>query len=106
MDREGAVVKKPQFKAIMAFSEGLAAFKSSDDGRWGYLNTKGDIVIEPIFDAAPGAASPFREGRAVVLVNGDRGVIDRTGAWIVKPTYRRITSFSEGRAVAMPDSNF
>lgn len=47
---------------LRPFSEGLAQFKNSD-GRWGYVDTTGNIVIAPQFTQA----RPFSEGLAVVV---------------------------------------
>ena len=75
------------------------------------------MVIEPQFDTGGGCpetmggiqASRFSEGLAAVqtppnsaaLVEVSRkwGFIDRTGKWIIKPTYSCVAPFSEGLAV-------
>ncbi len=54
IDKEGAIVIKPQFDSVEDFSEGLAAVRigNEETGKWGYINKKGDIVIIPIFKKA------------------------------------------------------
>src|SRR5688500_16256769 len=37
-------------KRVLPFSEGLARFQGADE-RWGYLNTDGEIVVEPVYSA-------------------------------------------------------
>lgn len=65
------------------------------EGKWAYVNTKGDVVINGDFDEA----NSFREGYAVVEKNGGRFVIDERGSIVF--TNRYITeSFSEGLILA------
>ena len=49
---------------LSSFAQGedLKPFKSDENGKWGFINSKGEIVIEPQFESA----KPFREGLAVV----------------------------------------
>lgn len=51
-----------QYDQLGEFSEGIAPVKRN--GRWGYIDVKGEVVI-PFFDAL--FASPFSEGRACVI---------------------------------------
>lgn len=53
------------------------------DGRYGFADVEGEIVIEPQFVAA----GDFREGRAEVESDRGWGVIDKWGAWIVEARY-------------------
>lgn len=80
------VVLTPEFiKAIQGydeigvFSEGLAAVKK--DGKWGYINTKGEVVIPITIDTSYGVGR-FSEGVAYV-VDEDRSygfrLIDTNG---------------------------
>jgi len=96
-----------------------ATTKSSEDsspvllpvkvsGKWGYVNTTGQLVINPQFDSA----EDFHEGRAVVCLgkpctwwesdsgsSTERwGYIDTAGKMVVSPQYASASSFSEGLA--------
>lgn len=51
---------KPQYEDAQAFNEGLAAVKK--DGKWGYIDEEGKVVIPFQYDQA----FIFNEGRAVV----------------------------------------
>lgn len=68
------------------------------NGKVGYINTKGEIVIKPQYDYG----WKFSEGFACVVVNGKTGFIDESGAYLVKPqfnsTYGCFTEFREGFA--------
>jgi hypothetical protein len=61
---------------VSRFSDGLAAFKTNDQ-KYGYINTKGKVVIPPKFTDV----QEFSEGLAVVWENGTR------------PQYNLITSY-------------
>jgi len=44
------VIKNESTDRINLFSNGLLAVEI--DGKWGYVNTKGDIVIQALYDEA------------------------------------------------------
>jgi hypothetical protein len=71
-----------RFERAMAFSEGLAAVRI--DGRFGYIDGRGDIVIAPRFDLA----GVFYQGLAEVLLGNRTGIINRDGDIVVPPTFR------------------
>lgn len=52
----------------------------------GFKNNKGEWVIDPIFENA----RPFKYGYAAVRYGGKWGFIDKTGKWIIKPTYGHV----------------
>ncbi len=68
------------------------------DGRWGYKNTSGQVVIQPRFSAA----LEFDGEAALAAVNttGEAryGLIDRRGNWILDPVWEDAVQFSEGLA--------
>ena len=61
-----------------AFSEGLARVQVDDRiaGKFGYIDVKGVMVIQPNFDEA----SDFRNGRATVRLGGKSQTIDKKGS--------------------------
>ena len=56
------------------FHNNRAAFKS-DAGQFGYINTVGDVVIEPIFESA----SPFKDGLAKFEDSDGWGYLNTSG---------------------------
>ena len=62
--------------------------------KWGYIDTKGNLIILPIYDDA----WPFSEGLAAVNLNGKYGFIDKKGNLVIQPTYDDARAFSEGLA--------
>ena len=45
------------------------------DGKWGYIDQTGEVVIEPVWDYA----HSFSGGLAYVQLGDNAGYIDRTG---------------------------
>lgn len=63
-------------------------------GKWGYMDEKGKVVIEPQYQVA----YDFHEGLACVAVKALRGYIDKTGQMVIKPQFGWTRNFSEGLA--------
>jgi hypothetical protein len=78
-----------RYERAMPFREGLAAVRI--DGRFGYIDENGEIVIEPAFDLA----GAFDQGLAEVLVGKHTGVINRKGEVVVAPRFARSIPFTE-----------
>jgi hypothetical protein len=86
------------------FNEGLIRIKKN--GKIGFANEKGEILINPQFDAA----MPFSKGYAAICIgginekqgeyivrnNGKWGLIDKSGRFILKPVYEDLKNF-EGK---------
>ena len=104
-------------KYINFTPDGLAVYQAApsdtlfgDYGQLGYINKKGDIVIEAKFPDA----NPFSEGKAVVQMRTEQyfddgtpyyldiywGCINTRGETIVDPIYLDFNSFKGGRALA------
>jgi hypothetical protein len=85
----------PRFENAMPFSEGLAGVRLN--GRFGYIDRRGEFVIQPQFDRG----GEFYQGRAEIVVDGNAGVIDRTGQVIVPPRFRRAIPLTKDVIVAV-----
>jgi hypothetical protein len=70
----------------------------SRDGKFGFRDSRGKVVIQPKFERV----LPFAEGRALVMVGKPLhyrwGYIDRAGQYVVRPKYKSADSYSEGLA--------
>ena len=115
VDEDGEVHKDKEFVEARPFSEGLAAVapamgkaerNSQQDGaeslefretvRWGFLDTAGDIVIDPQYKRA----GDFAGGRAFVRLDEREGAyIDDTGHTVIEGV-RWGTGFHKGVAIA------
>lgn len=90
------------------FCENRAAYFDKKKGLYGFINEKGEIVIQPRFKKV----NQFREGLAAVQfydstksriddlisVNSNWGYINKKGEVIVNPIYFRASDFSNGKA--------
>jgi hypothetical protein len=65
------------------------------DGKSGFINNKGHVVIDFEFDGA----SSFSEGFARIFVGGKVGFIDTTGNIVIQPKFDSALGFSEGFSV-------
>ena len=93
-DRSGKKVIEPKFDFVLPFSESLAAICTSctrksdgeysfmEGGRWGYIDTCGEIVIPEKFKRA----MSFENGQAQVMSGGEWKCIDRNGEFSSSPT--------------------
>ncbi len=78
------------------FSHGLLPMSEGD--KWGFVNTKGEWVIEPAFDKA----YSFSEALAGVQDSKSRkwGFVDEKGKWVIKAEFEDVGSFSDSLAPA------
>ena len=67
---------RPQFGNLGTFSEGLA--EVGINGKLGYINTSGTVVINPQFDQS----TMFSDGLAAVSVSGRQGTINKQGKYL------------------------
>ena len=67
------VIEADKYELAMSFSEGYAAVMLN--GKYGYINKSGEMVIKPQYDAA----TSFEDGIARVKYDGKWGSIDNKG---------------------------
>ena len=81
----------------LLFSEDLAMFY--ENGKWGYINKKGKIVIPATFDEV----GPFSEGFARVHIgdwlDGKEGFINKKGKFVVPAIFDWVENVTEGLAM-------
>lgn len=83
-----------RFERVSSFSEGLAAVRF--EGRYGYIDERGEMVIAPQYDLASG----FYQGLAEVLIGDKTGVIDRAGRFVLPPRLGRSIPFTTEVVIA------
>lgn len=95
IDEKGKVLSDT-YDFIGSYSDGRAVFYKNSGGDkllYGYLDTAGNVAIEPKYDSA----NDFNEGTAVVgITNGKFALIDRNGGEIKTYDYSYVGSMSDG----------
>lgn len=109
MDADGKVLIQPEWDVVsyanvlgqtVAFSQGLCGVLK--DGKWGYIDTGGRLVIPNQFDSA----GPFIEGLARVNLGNQVGFIDKTGQYVINPQFYEAGDFHEGLAAVRADGGW
>ena len=96
IDEKEKTVGDLSFENARAFTnEGYAAV--CNDGKWGFINTDGELVIDYIYDDA----KSFKNGFAAVAVEGYWGYIDEEGNLVIEPQFSEATYFSGEGTVAV-----
>lgn len=103
IDMYGKVLRSFNYAFVGDLHEGLLPFKLTADGKFGFIDEYGKVVITPRFDGVQG----FKDGKAIVSLDENYvpkyGLIDRTGRFILQPKYNDIRFLGEGRiAVGIP----
>ena len=96
-NEKSEVVIKPEYQDITSFSEGFAAVKK--DGKWGYINTKGEVIINfsAVIESLP---RPFSEGLVAREVGRDEWkYYDTNGKPAIDKVFSRAGDFKGGLAV-------
>ena len=86
------------YPTMSSFHDGLAAV--SKDGKWGYIDKKGNLAIPLQYDKA----LDFSEGKAAVSKDGNWGYIKKDGSFLILPRFTSASGFKEG--LAFVDNTF
>jgi len=65
-------------------------------GKWGFMDTKGKVVVPPMYDYAFG---DFNDGLAMVTVGDQRGYITPRNEFVIPTQYDEASAFEGGRTV-------
>lgn len=95
INKKGKVVFKIKAGQVHPFSEGLARFEPFGDYRHGFIDKRGNVVIQPIFSGS----SDFHDGLATVIIDkGGFGWIDKSGKVVLKSDFPFAGKFENGLA--------
>ncbi|MBL8124778.1 MAG: WG repeat-containing protein [Pyrinomonadaceae bacterium] len=84
---------QPEYQSFWDDAKGAAGFKKRD----------GTIILEPMFEAV----GVFQGGRSIVKAKkGKWGVIDKSGKFVLPPTYDDMVHFYEGLAAVKKDGKY
>jgi hypothetical protein len=95
IDRKGKVIIKPKYWDADFFDEGFACVGNVKE-KYGFINTKGDTVIDFLYDESFGS---FSKGLADVTLNDSCGYIDKNGRVIIPLIYETCYPFLSDLAV-------
>lgn len=109
IDKSGKWIVQPEYNFISGFNSGLSPFQKNENEKYGYMNLKGEIVIEPKYDSA----GWFYEERALVCEEQKNyddstcGFINLKGEYITDKIFSQYHSlwFSEGLAMVCSGKN-
>lgn len=79
-------------------SEGLLPFLDYGSEKWGFINDRGEVVIEPQFDEVNEYVS-FSEGLCAVRIKKKWGYINRYGRMVIKKQFDKASYFNNGLAL-------
>ena len=68
-----------------------------ENGKWGFINTEGEVAIQPDFDEV----EDFSDDLAIVKKDGKWGVVNKIGKYVHDCEYDSISAFDSGIAYAM-----
>lgn len=86
LDADGRIVLEPQFDYARSFEGDRAAVRI--DGKHGFINRKGELVLDAIYDTI--YVWGYKHGIVPVEFNGKWGCIDEDGNFVVEPIYDKI----------------
>ena len=85
IDKTGRFVIAPQYEEIGHFRDGLACVRVQKNGKTGFINEAGKIIV-PI-ENDPVVLSEFKNGVAIILKNDKRLFIDKNGNYITEDQF-------------------
>ncbi|PLX07792.1 MAG: hypothetical protein C0596_09320 [Marinilabiliales bacterium] len=104
INMQGDVLFELETHYVWPFSDGLAKFKTTvvnngkAEWRIGFVNEKGEVVIEAKYDSKKSSKYNFVDGVSWVKLPDQDGffLIDKTGKRISEKTYEKVGKFHEG----------
>ncbi len=88
MDVDGNIILPPEYELVNIQKDGYMFF--SYNGKYGMANSKGEIIIEPIYDYILGDSS------GIIINNDDKyGIYDEAGNEVLPIVYEDITSIAK-----------
>lgn len=92
IDKAGKPIIEKNFDGCGDFDgQGLAPVKLDDRG-WGWMNTKGELVIKPQFEVV----KDFSGGVAPIKRSNKWGFVDKSGKIVIEPQFEDVGGCSEG----------
>lgn len=96
IDQEGHPIRTYEKAFVGSYQDGVMAFKNTADGKFGYMDMEGKVLIQPQFTDA----QAFQKGRAIISQDYSQygyGMIDKAGRFIIQPRYNELEFLGEQR---------
>ncbi|MGO4106124.1 WG repeat-containing protein [Paenibacillus sp. YAF4_2] len=94
---DGSTEAEYHFPFVGVLGDGLLPFQQEANGKYGYINEKGNVRIQPAYSTA----FPFQNGRAIVNNAADfgseYGLIDTRGNVVIQTIYNDIQALGQQR---------
>lgn len=100
VDKKGDLVIPYQFDWAYDFHEGIAKVYDESKRKVAYIDKTGKLITDYIFTfSTDDNEGEFSEGVAAVKIDDKYGFIDKTGKFVIPPTFLQAKEFSEGLAL-------
>lgn len=96
---EGGVVGSDSYQDAHMFNSGGKYAAVKLDGKWGFIDTTGTIVIEPQYEDA----RSFANGAAAVKIKGKWGYIDESGKVVIEPIFQDAKDLTDEGTILVND---
>ena len=107
MDKTGKVIKKIEdCSAVYNFSEGMAGFKCSTSGKYGFIDLNGNKIIPCEYDGFTGFADGVSRVSKTIDGKTKYGYIDNKGNVILPVAYENAQGFRNGWGLVKNDGNY
>jgi hypothetical protein len=101
IDIRGNEFQIPGGYTLESYSDGVLLLKKQDEALYGYMNYKGEWIVEPEYSYA----RPFVMGLGVIGdKDGKKGIVNTEGAFVVPMTFDKISDISKG-TIALYDTS-
>ena len=105
----GKIVIPAQYEKAWVFSEGLGAVVK--DNKLGFVNKTGELVIPCQFNWKKPSGETgeflFKDGYCIVFNSlGKRGVINKTGEWVLQPEYDYISDLTKNLRIVYQNEKY
>ncbi len=101
VDANGTLQIPLQFADGGYFAEERAVVRDLETGKKGYIDKKGNYVVEPKYKSC----KSFQDGMALVQTEQGYGYINLQGEEVIAPQYVWASNFSEGTAFVREEEN-
>jgi hypothetical protein len=99
-DANGKQISEMGFENVYPFLDEESYAAVCVDGKWGFIDSSGSVVIEPQYDDA----KSFSIGLAAVSVDGMWGYINASGEYRLMPVFTDAKPFSTDGIAAVEEN--